>query len=77
MYKCGCIGRLSLRDTRKESLLVGLNVSSQVIAHREILSRSMFRRATDVIGSSTIIKRLVSSAKRRICELISSTMSLI
>ena len=75
MYKCGCIGRLSLRDTRNDSLFVGLNVTSQVIAHREILSRSMFRRAADVIGSSTIIKRLVSSAKRRICEPISSTMS--
>ena len=50
-------------------------MTSQVIARRDILSRSMFRRAADVIGSSTIIKRLVSSAKRRIFEPTSSTMS--
>ena len=50
-------------------------MTSQVIARRDILSRSMFRRAADVIGSSTIIKRLVLSAKRRIFEPTSSTMS--
>ena len=39
--------------------------------------RSVFKRVAEVTGSSTIIKRLVSSANRRICESISSTMSLI
>ena len=77
MYKGGWIGRLSLRDTRKASLLVGLKVTSHVIAQREIFSRSVLRQAAEVAGSSTIIKRLVSSANRRICEPISSTMSLI
>ena len=77
MYKYGFIGRLCLRDTRKASLLVGLKVTSHVIAHREIFSRSVLRQAAEVAGSLTIIKRLVSSANRRICEPISSTMSLI
>ena len=52
-------------------------MTSHVIAHREIFSRSVFRRAAEVTGSSTIIKRIVLSANRRICEPISSTMSFI
>ena len=37
----------------------------------------MIRRVAEVTGSSTIIKRLISSANRRICVPISSPMSLI
>ena len=48
-----------------------------MIAHQEIFSRSVFRRVAEVTGSSAIIKRHISSAYRRICEPISSTMSLI
>ena len=76
MYKGGWIGRFVLRDTRNDSLLVGLKVTNHVAAHREILCKSALREAAEVTGSSTTIKRLVSSANRRICEPISSTMSL-
>ena len=77
MYKVGWIRQLSLRDTRKASLLVGLKVTSHLIAQQEIFSRSVLRQAAEVAGSKWIIKRLVSSANRRICKPISSTFSLI
>ena len=67
---------MSLRDTRKDTLLEGLKLTSHVIAQRDIFSRSAIRQAAEMIGSSTIIKRLVSSANRYICEPISSTISL-
>ena len=66
----------SLREMRRDSVLVGLNDTSQVAAHREILERSEFRQSAAVKGLSTIIKRLVSSAKRRMFEPISVTISL-
>ena len=56
---------------------MGLNETNQVAAHFEILSRSMFRLPAAVIGSSTIIKRLVSYANNQILEPISITISLI
>ena len=58
--KGGWKGRMSLRDTRKDTLLEGLKLTSHVIAQRDIFSRSAIRRAAEMIGSSTIIKRLVS-----------------
>ena len=61
---------------RRDSVLVGLNDTSQVAAHREILERSKFRQSAAVKGLSTIIKRLVSSTKRRMFEPISVTISL-
>ena len=39
MYNGGWTGRFTLRKTRKDSLLVGLKVTNQVVAHREILSK--------------------------------------
>ena len=65
-----------LREKRRPSVLLGLNVTNQVAAHCDILSRSVFRFSAAVIGLSTMIKRLVSSAYRRMFEPISTTMSL-
>ena len=60
----------------KDSVLVGLNVTNQVAAHYEILLRSKLRQSAAVVGLSTMIKRLVSSANRRIWEPMSVTISL-
>ena len=56
--------------------LAGLNVTNQVAAHCEILLRSVLRLSAAVTGLSTIMKRLVSSANRRMFEPMSLTMSL-
>ena len=45
--------------------MLGLNVTNQVAAHCDILSRSVFRFSAAIIGLSTIIKILVSSANSR------------
>ena len=66
-----------MREKSRASVLVGLNVTSQVAAHREILLRSMLRQSAAVVGLSTIMLRLVSSANSRMLEHISVTMSLI
>ena len=70
-------GRFNLRETSKVSVLVGLKVTSQVEAQAEILPRSALMQPAAVTGSSTIIKRLVSSANKRIFDPISFTISLI
>ena len=57
-------------------VLVGLNVTNQVAAHCEILLRSKLRQSAAMVGLSTMIKRLVSSANKRIWEPMSVTMSL-
>ena len=62
---------------RSDSVLAGLKETSQVAAHCGILSRSVLRDPAAVKGSSTIIKRLVSSANNRILEPMSFTISLI
>ena len=51
MYKCGFIGGLSLRDTRKDSLLVGLNVTSQVILFQAMVDLNFERNGTDKFNS--------------------------
>ena len=61
MYKCGWIRRLTLRDTGNYSLLEGLKVTSHAIAHREIFSRSVFRRAAEV----TVGFHVITWNKRR------------
>ena len=38
----GLIGALTFRDIRRDSLLVGLNVTSNSLSHLAIVSRSMF-----------------------------------
>ena len=65
-----------LRVKSKVSVLAGLNDTNQVSAHCEILSGSELRQYAAVTGSSTIIKRLVSSTNNRIFEQISVTISL-
>ena len=66
-----------MREKSRASVLVGLSVTSQGAAHREILFRSMLRQSAAVLGLSTVMYRLVSSANSRILEPISVTMSLI
>ena len=58
-----------------DSVLVGLNATSHLVAHKFILAKSALRFSAAVIGFSTMMYRLVSSAKSRIVECISSTMS--
>ena len=60
-----------------DSVLLGLNVTNHVLAHCNILIRSVLSRSAEATGSSTMIKRLVSSAKKRIQEPISFTISFI
>ena len=69
--------QLTLREIRRLSFLLRLNVTSHYFAHLEILSRSKFRSSAAATGSSVIIYTLVSSAKRRILEPISFTISFI
>ena len=59
------------------SVLAGLNVTNQVAAHCEISLKSVLRLSAAVTGLSTIMKRLVSSANRRMFEPMSLTTSLI
>ena len=66
-----------MRETSKVSVLEGLEVTSQVDAQAEIFLRSAFMQPAAVTGSSTIIKRLVSSANSRIFDPVSFTISLI
>ena len=66
-----------MRETSKVSVLEGLKVTSQVEAQADIFPRSAFMQPTAVTGSSTIIKRLVSSANSRIFDPISFIISLI
>ena len=60
-----------------DSVLLGLNVSNHVSAHCNILIKSALRRSAEATGSSKMIKRLVSSANKRIQEPISFTISFI
>ena len=54
-----------------DSVLLGLNATNHVSAHCKILIRSVLSRFAEVTGSSMMIKRLVSSANKRIQEPIS------
>ena len=58
-----------------DSVLLGLNVTNHVSAHCNILIRSALDRSAEANGSSTMIKRLVPSANKRMQESISLTMS--
>ena len=66
----------NLREIRSDSVLEGLKDTSQIAAHREILSRSVFRQFAAFVGSTTTIKTLVLSAESQKFEPISVTMSL-
>ena len=60
-----------------DSVLLGLNVTNHVSAHCNILIRSALGHSAEATGSSTMIKRLLSSANKRIQEPISFTISFI
>ena len=77
MNRGGWSGLISLRKIRKATLFDGLKVTNQVVAHLEIFSRSVLRQVAADAGSLTMIKRLVSSANRRILETTSVFISLI
>ena len=64
---------LVFREIKRYSVFKGLNFTSHFSAHSAIFSRS----ALATIGSSTMIYRLVSSAKRRIDDPMSCTISFI
>ena len=63
MCSGGCVGCISFRDIKRVSVLIGLKLTSQFLAHFVIFSRSELRVCAAVSGFSTTIKRLVSSAK--------------
>ena len=56
------IGAFIFRNIRRDSLLVGLNVTSHSLAHLSIVSRSMFSYCAVTSGCSTMRYKLVSSA---------------
>ena len=77
MNNGGCLFFLNWREINMNSVFVRLKVTSQVAPHCVILPRSVLIQAAAVAGSSSIIKRLVSSAKRQMFDPISRTMSLL
>ena len=51
-----------------DSVFLGLNKTSHLSAHEDIFARSWLRVFDALSEESTIINRLVSSAKRRIVD---------
>ena len=68
---------INLSRYKRDSVLVGLNVTSHTLAHLAIASRSMFSYCAVTSQFSTIRFKLVSSAKSRIFAWILIMMSLI
>ena len=66
----------SMRD-KKRLCFLGIKRNKPSFAQFLFFSRSRLRSSEVVSGFSTIINKLVSSAKRRILDPISVTMSLI
>ena len=66
MIRGGWTGLLTLREKSIDSVFLGLNRTSHLSAHEDIFARSWLRVFDALSGESTIIYRLVSSAKRRI-----------
>ena len=73
----GCVTGLSFLDIRRDVVFVGLKSTNHEVAHLFIVSKSILRLRAADCGFSTIMYRLVSSAKRRIGEFILRTMSFI
>ena len=71
------MGLLILREMRSASVLVTMKDTNRVSAQRRTFLRSKLRCSAEVKGLSTMIKRLVLSANRRMLELMSLTMSFI
>ena len=76
MKSGGCAGLLIFRDMTRESVLGGWKITSHLSAQSQIFNRSEESKSADVSESVSIIYRPVSSAKRRILEPMSVTMSL-
>ena len=66
---------LTLRESNRATLSLGLKATNHVAAQRDIFSKSAFRVSAATSGLSTIIQRLVSSAKRRMLVPLSVPMS--
>ena len=64
----GLNGLLIFRENSRDSDFAGLKRTSHFLAHWLIFSMSELSNCAASVGSSTIIKRLVSSAKRRILQ---------
>ena len=64
----------SIRESSNAFVLDGLKVTSHIAAHRVILSKSEFRQVAASWGLFTTMKRLVSSANKRMFEPMSLTM---
>ena len=62
---------LRLREKSIDSVFLRLNKTSHLSAHEDIFARSWLRVFDALSGESTIIYRLVSSAKRRIVDWMS------
>ena len=73
----GWTSLLTLRENSIDSVFLGLNKTSHLSAKDDIFARSWLRVFDALSGESTIIYRLVSSAKRRIVEWISFTITFI
>ena len=67
-----------LREIRRGSFFfVGFKVKRQVAAYLVNLDRSVFKQIVAARGLSTTMKKLVSSAKRRVFEPIALKISFI
>ena len=75
MVKEGCTGLLIFLDIRSDSAFKGLNFTNKALALLAIFSRSALRISAATSGLSTIMKRLVSSANRRMLDPISVIIS--
>ena len=66
---------LFFRETKSDSDLEGLNFTNHFSAHLRIVSKSVLIISAALIGLSTIMYKLVSSAKSRTHDCISATIS--
>ena len=73
----GCVTGLGFLDIRRDVVFVGLKSTNHEVTHLFIVSNSILRLCAADCVFSTIMYRLVSSAKRRIDEFILRTLSFI
>ena len=64
IFRVGCVSCTLFLDIKRELVLVGLKSTNQLPAQCCIVHKSELRVSVAVLGFSTIIKRLVPSAKR-------------
>ena len=77
MIRGGWTGLLTLHDKSIDSVFFGLNKTSLLSGHEDIFVRSWLRVFDAFSGESTIMHKLVSSAKRRRVDWMSFTMAFI